>query len=1201
MKTIYRVITLPILISSLTACLDSDSSDSDGDADSYLSVIAEPANYTQEQLNTAYGKKIEADYSGSTDVASLDIASAQSFYKQAFGSEAIYSIGLGRDKIGNLLVYGNVNEQVHCDGGGSVAASGSYDATKVSTITLNYEHCNEYYEARDVKGIQTIKVNSNTQTRTEFTVYMNEIEFQNSINDTRYKATGYTYSYINNAMDDGGNFEAKFRRHLVFTSLTNQEQLAIESDFSYTYFPREERSVQGEKGIIRDSNLGEVSYEFDKINDYYNGDVEEYVLTGDTAIKLERVGYGAVKFLVDDNKDGDYELGAYVGSFDTFETLQATDINLVAIDDMTLPPVADMPRVLSYQPKTSDALEVSAGYYHDEDTPNEELNYSFRWYVNGVLVEGETSNVLPPYIAVFGDEVKVTMVVSDGRNITESYPVEIHLEDSPAEISISGAPETINAGDEVAFVAQIVDPDIRQNDSSNAVSAELVSGPQGATVDEQGRVYWQTPAEQFFPQQEFTFVFANPSNEEESLQSTLTVNSEAKLPLVRSGVEVPKSNYSMWVGDFTGDGQQEVLSTDSRNRIFLLSEEDGKYAQSWMYPFKVPTKGQIRQVVGVNTDGDSALEILVITDEGISLIEGTDKMAKVVLEDKHISFVAVADSDGDGELEIAYLLSDSDHSYSSDELKVVRLADPDEVIFSTSLSETREIAFANVDSDAALELVANSGLVYDGATWANEWFKGTKFGDSYIAVGDFDGDGVAEIAGGNGWDSLALYSATSKEQLVSMDNFNTCVIQSANIDSDIADELLIGDCQWGSISAYDYKDNKLTKLWAVDMGGHGSKSITVGDSDNDGKLEVHWGTGQSYSGEDVFVVADVEDQSAVVKEGSKSIQLQGYSSAGWTNDSAVFFIPKTNSGYDGSRVIIMDENGKTTLSEEISSNWDNSQFATVTDFNNDGLDDIFMPSTSTYDGSFAAKQLNDLSTHWELAGDYDDDIGVIRAYDLNSDGFDDAVYVNSNKINAIDIQNQLILASYKFDAYIWDFALTQVNGEHLMAVSQNYKLMLLKKGTSAFSDLDVTDKNCSRLEFANVDSDEQMELVCLIAQDHWSIAGTELVIFDIVENKLVELNKATLSFKALDFAVDTSTEMNQKLFMTSQEGDSSSYYDDENNYRITRVDAEGNLIWSSPALVGQPSRQGLKYKFRDDSHNLILSTNSSMYMIEKDI
>jgi hypothetical protein len=58
-------------------------------------------------------------------------------------------------------------------------------------------------------------------------------------------------------------------------------------------------------------------------------------------------------------------------------------------------------------------LRVFAGDYTDRDNTTEELQLSYKWYINGNIVENQSSNTLPPYMAVFGDKVEVSMLVSD--------------------------------------------------------------------------------------------------------------------------------------------------------------------------------------------------------------------------------------------------------------------------------------------------------------------------------------------------------------------------------------------------------------------------------------------------------------------------------------------------------------------------------------------------------------------------------------------------------------------------------------------------------------------------------------------------------------------------------------------------------------------------------------------------------------------
>ena len=119
------------------------------------------------------------------------------------------------------------------------------------------------------------------------------------------------------------------------------------------------------------------------------------------------------------------------------------DKKLVDLAKLSLPPNSvGSPSKTNYsEVYTTTEIVVEPGYYYDPDTAIDELEISYRWYINGNLLDNNSSNILPAYTAVSGDTVSVAMVVFDGGSAIESYPINFAIEDSPIEIKIKDIPE----------------------------------------------------------------------------------------------------------------------------------------------------------------------------------------------------------------------------------------------------------------------------------------------------------------------------------------------------------------------------------------------------------------------------------------------------------------------------------------------------------------------------------------------------------------------------------------------------------------------------------------------------------------------------------------------------------------------------------------------------------------------------------------
>jgi hypothetical protein len=122
--------------------------------------------------------------------------------------------------------------------------------------------------------------------------------------------------------------------------------------------------------------------------------------------------------------------------------------------------------------------------------------------------------------------------------------------------------------------------------------------------------------------------------------------------------------------------------------------------------------------------------------------------------------------------------------------------------------------------------------------------------------------------------------------------------------------------------------------------------------------------------------------------------------------------------------------------------------------------------------------------------------------------------------------------------------------------------------------------------------------VCLSSQIASANYSQGLIIFDIVDNALIESSVHVLAQTLIDIVIDTSTVNNQSLFITTSNEDYYNYWNDNNSYQIRKISAQGQAIWSSPELIGRPTEHGLKVRYSEENgYQMMLSTSSAMYLI----
>ena len=1185
-----RLGTFSIIALSLAACggggSDSDVSDNGGSTPvSSSSIILNAKDYTPSRLNTAAKAIANAQYQGEIVNAEVELELVQEAFNLLFNDSVMTVPELAEQDFSDDVNGGSIKKTYTCDQGGSVAYDGKVSDTLTGTIAMNYQNCWLYSNGVAISGSTAIAIESVSDSAAKYSMYFDSLTW--TIEGVPYTLSGVV-SIDEGFNETNGSYHVDTSQHVTFT--IGAEQYKLTGDYNISDSPNESLNhaeldfYVGSKGKLAiEAESPEYIWPY-----MYNGEV---VVAGDKTATL-LFEDGIIRYLEDTDNDGTYDLGTFIIDGHDLISGNLADRSLVAIADMSMPPTVYAPDFYTWDSvDTTTPITVSPGYYNDSDTDYEDLTVSFRWYLNGSLVEDVSGDTFPAYRAVFNDVVEVSMVVSDSANTVESGRTSITLSDAPAQVAFENLPESVSPGEYIEFRAIVSDPDLGDNQGTPT----LVSAPAGATINEDGLISWQAPSNQLFKTQLYEFGFSTGEEGAEVVKTDVSVTNTEVQELARSGIEVPKMNNSMVVGDFDHDGDNEVLSTDSANRVFLLSYQNGSYNQTWMYPYKIEHGETVKQVLSTDFDNDDYPDILVISEHGVSVVTDIDEAATTLFTtDNFIHSAVLGDIDNDGDDELAYLYSSRDYGDAND-IVVVDLNSPESPLFTFTAENTYEIALGNVDSDAQLELVTNSGLVYDLDTGENQWFLNSGFGSHHIAVHDINGDGIDEIVGADSWSYIYVYSAQDKSQITSVENFNTCDISAGKLTDDSNPVLLVGDCQWGNVHAMKLSNNTLTSVFSVDMVDHGSTSLTLGDADNDGLNELLWGTGTTHSGEDLLVTADVTATSATIKTTATTHQLDSFNAAGWADlypgdERAVFFVPSTGSGYDGSKVLLMENSGNYITREEISSNWDNSSIAVTTDYNNDGAGDLFLPGAETYDGAFAAMRLNDFSIQYEITGDYSNDVSVIKAFDFNNDGFDDAVYVDGRTLKAVDVNNQVMLATYTMPQYFRDFDIVAMNGNVYVALSQGDDItQLLKPTTSGFSIQASADISCARLAFINADSDAAAELACYNNQNQ------SLVIFDVTDTSLTKTSDVSVSKVIVDMVANPVTATEQTLLVTTAHDDDWSYYGAS---ELSEMTVEGISIWKSPALIGPARGHSLHArKSAEGSLEVMMATFRVMYWL----
>jgi hypothetical protein len=556
----------------------------------------------------------------------------------------------------------------------------------------------------------------------------------------------------------------------------------------------------------------------------------------------------------------------------------------------------------------------------------------------------------------------------------------------------------------------------------------------------------------------------------------------------------------------------------------------------------------------------------------------------------------IADLEGDGTLELV-CLAPVGTSYGSLQKAVVLDAATLAVKWETaSLGLGASLAIGNVDTDAAREIVTAGGYVFDGATAANDWAYGQAFGEA-VDTGDLDADGVDEIVGMDGWSRFRGFSAMFKTPIWEKTTFDNDALLVADADADGVPEILIGDGQWGNVTAWRYRPatNDLELAFQINSQDHGVTSLAVGDLDGDGALEVAWGSGASSSGADVLVVAGRNPQIAVEWETGTQVSgpFVGAEPARTIAGGApalLFQVPKTNSGYDGARLVGLDPvTGAVTTSAEIGSNWSGNAALDAVDYDGDGVEEIFVATADLYDGYAVAWDFAAGAAEWTAPADFGNGRAMTHA-DLNGDGAPDLVAITaSGYVQAYDVRNATLLWKSTSLNGGADVEVADVDGDgalEIVALS-SARLVLFREAASGpvpwLESISVAVAG-NDLAIADCDGDGAPELYVL--------AGSSVLRFD---GALAPLGSFTVRGTALSLFVEDLGFARKNLVLGK--GDSWAYGGAPST--LEAVDAvTGAQVWQSPPLWGNVPRNSLGYVDLDGDglREIAFGTSSGMYL-----
>ena len=832
------------------------------------------------------------------------------------------------------------------------------------------------------------------------------------------------------------------------------------------------------------------------------------------------------------------------------------------------------------QPRHADTVEATVQAFDDKGDP---FTLSYQWTLNGELVSDVTGPVFPARRAIRGNLLSLTITAQDDRGKRRQITGTVTYADTPPEIGISDLPAEVTYGETINFTITLHD------DDGDPASRELRYGPHGMTIAADGSGSWTPSMAMINRQIDVQFGYAFVESPEVAATSTVRVVDPTRpLPYRHAGIQVPDNENSLWVGDFSGDGLNEILVSSAQGVIQLLgwNAHDQIYEQRWVYPFALPTRKLLVQVIPIQADDDAALEILAASGDSVFLIGDLDSEATRLYQSQHGDIRSMAlYQDGDM-ARLGLLVSGAQGM----KVEVIDALNAEQLQVFGARSYSSKLLVGNLDDDPALEWITDKGNVFDDASGEQQWDYLDGFGLT-IELADINGDGVQEIVGGGRHNTQTrVFSALTEQLLNQVGQSDVCSIQAYRADGDDRDSIVLGACQvFTGVRSYRYDSDTQAFVAGFQIASPdiGTSSIGLGDSDNDGALNVLWATGLS----GVLVVADPQADPAVrwYNQNPGEQRMFGYAGSAEVlpdQQAHVFVAAEVDNGSADRRVLLVDDNGQLIANEAIpvDSNYGGGGRMAVADMDQDGIAELFVGAR--------AIGLNDYLVSAQ-AGRVSADM---YARKINDNDSVDMIGRGLNNLWVWDlIENALVWESPTISfGNLSALHVADINGDGFDdLITSNLLTMYVftGDGLGGFTQAAQLDEGCDQILTGEFNRVAGVDILCRVYRPS-SGYQTEIHIFD---GALNQTQHYFAPYNPQDMVAVPSGRGYDNVLMVAGYQNVAQGFDGPAS--LVMMDAiSGSLIWHSPSLLGEVERGSLRLDQHNGASRVLVGTSEALYI-----
>lgn len=814
-----------------------------------------------------------------------------------------------------------------------------------------------------------------------------------------------------------------------------------------------------------------------------------------------------------------------------------------------------------------------------DDIDGDAVSYTYEWRRNGVPLPGQTSNVLPANGYARGDVITAVVTARDGT-ATATTERSVTVVDAPPIATALAAPTAAPFGVPLVFDVDAVDPD---GDSVSGLPFRLLYGPAGMTVSsETGEVNWRPSGPMFDKTVDVAWSITIDAPGAIPVTGTVEVTDPSRqYPLLRGSFGWAVGPAAMKVADFDGDGDNEALILGQTLFYELSSDGAQGYKQSWAYPFALVdrddpyTRPDITAFATSDIDRDGRHEIFVAAQGLIARLDGLERRVGATAsigESLKCTHVEHADLDGDGAGEIVCL---TETTFGSPPNTIIVLTETDLSPRWQAPMTTygRSIALGNVDDDSALEIVTAGGHVIDGRSFSTEWLYTPPSGvydpgfGFDVHTADLDRDGVDEIVAAVEANApIRVYDARARAvrwHVAGDEDYGA--LELSDLDGDGSPEILVGEQQWGALTAYRVVGESAEIMFTLDD-RQSVEAIAVGDLDGDGAAEILWS-------EFYAPFLQIASRTGVVEwvlEADLGNFVGGRLAGSPLRQRAPLFVAGSveSDRDDGIRLVSLNvPPGDYAISPSLVADERVGQAFAITDYDLDGTDEAIVPIHGTWESRLAAYDAFTGQQEWVTAGTSAPWAIAFANADVTGDGHDDLITISAN--GQVEIHDVFADSLGWQSAVLYngvDVAVGQLDDDgvpDVVVVTQQGVRVFERAGPSFVETAAATYSQWEpRLaEIDDVDGDGEPELIVL---SHASTYPRDRSLVQRLDSSLNELGSFRIPWRATSMAVEPSATPRNNLVIPTVRSTSGAS-------RVVALDAlNGQEIWRSPLIRREP-------------------------------